>query len=480
MALSEAILRADSRDRDALKRHSKSAAIARIHKGASEKAGASPQKIILTRHNETVPNWTDCYYGCCSIVPASPVVQILYGRGTTMAQARSQRLPTSETRVLKMLSQGAPLMDILNELCNFIDAKSPGVIPTVLLPDGDGRLQLAAGPKVPKIWNEVFNGMKMPSSHSFHRFAGHDGEPVPVADLRSDPSFAACWDMAISQGVQAAWSAPIFSKDRKILGTLILFYPTPQPPGERDLQLMEQAIHMAAIAIECHRNEEELREFSRRLYQSQDEERRRIARELHDSTGQKLAVLEMTISMVKGAIPSQPRECESILLQCKSLTRSISDELRTLSYLLHPPLLDECGLNAALQSYVGGLNKCEGLQVEVEIPQDLPRLSEEAELAIFRIVQASLTNVHLHSGASRATVKIEQNLDGVVVEVIDEGHGIPDGVLDYSSRSKTAGIGITGMRERVKQLGGYLEIETCPQGTNVRARIPNGNFRVEM
>jgi signal transduction histidine kinase len=397
-----------------------------------------------------------------------------------MAQGLPQRLSTSETHVLKMLSQGAPMMEVLHELCNFIDARAPGVIPTVLLPDGDGHLRLAAGPKVPELWNEVFEGMKMPSHASFLNMAGHQERSVPIADMRSDPSFAACWDLAVSQGVQAAWSAPILSKERKILGTLILFYPTPQPPGERDLELMEQAIHMAAIAIECHRNEEELREFSRRLCQSQDEERRRIARELHDSTGQKLAALDMTLSKVQRTIPTQPRECDEILLECRSLTRTVSDELRTLSYLLHPPLLDECGLNAALQCYMTGINQRNGLLVEVEIPQNLRRLSEEAELAIFRVVQASLTNVHLHSGANKATVRIEQNLAGIVVEVSDEGQGIPDGVLDHSSRAGTVGVGITGMRERVKQLGGRLEIETSPQGTNVRARIPDTHFRVAL
>ena len=128
-----------------------------------------------------------------------------------MTQRLPQRLPTSETHVLKMLSRRAPVMETLNELCNLIDVKSPGVIPTVLLPDGDGHFRLAAGPKVPKIWNEVFNGMKMPSCPIFQRMAGHDGERVAVADLRSDPSFAACWDLALSQGVQAAWSAPIRS-----------------------------------------------------------------------------------------------------------------------------------------------------------------------------------------------------------------------------------------------------------------------------
>jgi signal transduction histidine kinase len=376
-----------------------------------------------------------------------------------------------------MLSHGAPMMEVLNELCNFIDAKSPGVIPTVLLPDGDGHLRLAAGPKVPKIWNEAFDGLKLPSYASFLNLAGHREKPVPVADMRTDPSFAACWGLALSQGVQAAWSVPILSKDRKILGTLILFYPTPQPPGERDLELLEQVIHMAAIAIECHRNEEELREFSRRLYQSQDEERRRIARELHDSTGQRLAVLEITLSMVKGAIARQPQECDRVLSQCTSLARSISDEIRTLSYLLHPPMLDECGLNTAIRSYVSGINQRNGLHVEVEIPQDICRLSEEAELAIFRIVQASLTNVHLHSGASKAKVRIEQNLDGVVVAVSDKGRGIPEGVLDHTSRTRTVGIGITGIRERVKQLGGRLEIETGRQGTKVKAIIPNRHFR---
>jgi signal transduction histidine kinase len=394
-----------------------------------------------------------------------------------VAQALSQR-PTSESHVLKMLSQGAPMMEVLNELCNFIDAKSPGVIPTVLLPDGDGHLRLAAGPKVPQIWNEAFRGMRVSSYASFHSMAGHQGKPIPVADMRSDPSFAACWDLALSQGVQAAWSAPILSKDGKILGTLLLFYPTPQPLGERDLELMEQVIHMAAIAIECHRNEEELREFSRRLYQSQDEERRRIARELHDSTGQELAVLEMNLSKIKGRIPAPSSEIDKILSQSISLTRSIADELRTLSYLLHPPMLDECGLNAAIRSYVSGINQRNGLHVEVEIPRDLCRLSEEAELAIFRIVQASLTNVHLHSGASEANVKIEQKSDGIIVAVSDEGRGIPEGVLDQTSPTRTVGIGITGMRERLKQLGGRLEIETSRSGTRVKATIPSRHFRI--
>jgi signal transduction histidine kinase len=398
-----------------------------------------------------------------------------------MATPLSRPVATSETRVLKMLSQGAPMMEVLEELCNFIDANSPGVIPTVLLPYGDGaHLRLAAGPKVPKIWNEALDRLRLPSNVNFYSMAGRELKTVPVVDMRSEPLFTTCWDLALKDGVQAAWSVPILSKDQKILGSLILFYPTAQPPGERDLDLMEQVIHMAAIAIESHRSEEELRQFSRQLYRSQDEERRRIARELHDSTGQKLTVLAINLAIAKRAIPAPPREVDDILSQCAILTRGISDELRTLSYLLHPPILDVCGLNAAIREYVNGINQRNGLRVEVEIPQELRRLSEEAEIAIFRIVQASLTNVHLHSGAGEAKVKIEQNLDGLIAVISDEGQGIPDGVLNHSSRTKSVGVGITGMRERVKQLGGALEIETSCNGTKVKATIPVRHFRTIM
>jgi signal transduction histidine kinase len=397
-----------------------------------------------------------------------------------MSQALSQqpsKPPISETHVLKMLSRGAPINEILNELCNFIDLRSPGVIPTVLLPHRDGmHLRLAAGPKVPEIWNEAFDGLKVPSYDSFQA-AAPEGNPVPVADVRSDPSFAACWDVVSSQGVQAAWSVPIVSGANKILGAMILFYPTAYQPTQRDLALIEQVIHMAAIAIECHRSEEELREFSRRLYQSQDDERRRIARELHDSTGQKLAVLGIKLSEVESTIPTEG-EPIGTLSECTSLTRSIADEIRTLSYLLHPPLLDECGLYTAIHWYVDGINQRHGLHVDVEIPQNLPRLSEDAELAIFRIVQASLTNVHLHSKARGATVRIEQVSDGVMVEVRDDGQGIPDGVLNHSSRTQSVGVGITGMRERAEELGGHLEIETGSNGTTVKATIPSRNFRL--
>jgi signal transduction histidine kinase len=365
---------------------------------------------------------------------------------------------------------------VLNELCNFIDMKSSGVIPAVLLRNADGTLiQVAAGPKFPKIWEKIFDGLRMPPYVSLPNNDAYVDESVLLADIKSDPSFATCWVLALKQGIRAAWAAPILSKNRKPLGALVLFYPTPYSPDKRDMGLIERVIHLAAIAIECHLNEEERRKVSRQLHQSQDEERRRIARELHDSTGQKLALLAINLSAVNDTTPTRYRE--KVLAQCASLTSSISDELRTLSYLLHPPLLDDCGLDSALQWYVSGINKRIGPHVEVEITDKLRRLTEEAELAIFRVVQASLTNVHLHSKATQAVLRIEQNADEVIVTVRDNGKGIPDGVLDYSSHTNTLGVGIAGMRERMEQLGGRLEIETSGSGTKVRAIVPKEHFR---
>jgi|ERR1700733_1226951 signal transduction histidine kinase len=394
-----------------------------------------------------------------------------------MAQNASV-LTVSEIDVLKMLSHGAPMLEVLNELCNSLSAKLPREIPAILLLDRGGvQLRLAAGPKLPGGWNEAFTGLKMRSSASIHA-VGAWATDASIVDLSSDPSFAACWRLVSSRGVQAAWSLAIPAKDGNILGTLIVFSPSLRSPDKEDLKLMQQVVHIASVAIERNGHEEELRAFSRQLYQSQDRERRRIALELHDSTGQKLAVLQMNLSIVKDIVTAKNPEIGLMLSECMSLSKDISDELRTLSYLLHPPMLDECGLNTAILWYASGINQREGLHVEVEIAKELCRLSEDAELAIFRIIQASLTNVHLHSGASQAKVKIDQNADGVVVAVTDDGQGIPAGVLDRSSRTKTVGIGITGMRERVEQLGGHLEIETGRNGTTVRATVPSSNFRI--
>jgi signal transduction histidine kinase len=384
----------------------------------------------------------------------------------------------TETRVLEMLGHGAPMLEVLNELCNFIDARSPGAISTVFLLDSEGmRLRPVAGPKAPKTWKEEIDNMEVGPYAGFCSAVEDQTTALTVGDINSARLFAVHRETALREGLQMASFQPIISIEKQILGALALSYPQRKRWPKPDSELIERAIHLAAIAIECYRNEQELREFSRRLSQSQDDERRRIARELHDSTGQKLSVLLMNLAMVANQASLSGAPPSKLLSECSVLTKDISDEIRTLSYMMHPPLLDECGLATAIEMYARGINRREGLDVEVAVPRRLQRLTEEAELAIFRIVQASLTNIHLHSGSGKATVKIEYVSDGVAVTIRDRGRGIPRGVLDRSSLSKGSGVGIAGMKERIKYLGGQLAITSSEHGTQVRATIPSCHFR---
>jgi len=385
---------------------------------------------------------------------------------------------TTETHLLEMLGQGAPMLEVLNELCNFLDAQLPGAISTVFLLDNDGiRLRPVAGPNAPKTWKEEIDNLEEGPYAGFCSTIEGQGKALTVGDINSDAIFAVHREAALREGLQMASFRPILTIENQILGALALSYPERARWPKPDTEMIERAVHLAAIAIECFRNEQELREFSKRLSQSQDDERRRIARELHDSTGQKLSVLAMNLALAQNQIGPSEVAFHKMLSDCSSLTRDISEEVRTLSYMMHPPLLDECGLETSIQMYSRGINRREVLDVELQIPRRLKRLSEEAELAIFRIVQASLTNIHLHSGSAKATVKIEHVSEGLAVTISDQGRGIPNGVLERSPLGKGAGVGIAGMKERVKYIGGRLEIESSEYGTKVKAIIPSYHFR---
>ncbi|PYU15503.1 MAG: hypothetical protein DMG29_06640 [Acidobacteria bacterium] len=219
--------------------------------------------------------------------------------------------------------------------------------------------------------------------------------------------------------------------------------------------------------------EEELRRLSGQLLQSQDEERRRIARELHDSTGQDLVALATMLGQLRGSIPSVERKSRRLLSECKVLADRCIREVRTLSYLLHPPMLDEGGLEDAIRDYVDGFTKRSGIQVELEVSPRFGRMKPDVELALFRVVQESLTNIQRHSGSLQAKIRIDRNADNVTLEVSDKGRGISD-----SERKQTGGfpsgvgVGIPSMHERVKQIGGRLDVDSSSRGTTVRVTIP--------
>ena len=219
--------------------------------------------------------------------------------------------------------------------------------------------------------------------------------------------------------------------------------------------------------------EASLRQLSQRLLKLQDEERRRIARELHDSTGQCLAAVKMNLDTVKKEAGKLGPAARKALEGSLSLSGKCADDVRTLSYLLHPPLLDEVGLVPALRWYTEGFAQRSGIKIDLDLPQELTAFSQDVATAMFRIVQESLTNIHRHSESPTARIRLASEKNHIILEVTDEGRGIsPDALAGPDGGIGTLGVGIAGMRELVRQLGGKLQIMPGDPGTVVRASLP--------
>jgi PAS domain S-box-containing protein len=216
---------------------------------------------------------------------------------------------------------------------------------------------------------------------------------------------------------------------------------------------------------ELDRAQERLRMLSGQLLRMQDDERRRIARELHDTAGQLLVALNLTLVPVQEALLLKGSDLASQITESLRLVDELSRDLRTMSHLLHPPLLDEAGLHSAVRWYVEGFAKRSKIQVDLNLDPKVGRLPAEFETAIFRIVQECLTNIHRHSGSSYASIAIVREADEIILEIRDRGKGM-------SAPIARAGVGIQGMRERVRQLGGNLEIDSGTCGTRVTATFP--------
>ena len=291
-----------------------------------------------------------------------------------------------------------------------------------------------------------------------------DGTEIPYA-LRPAPR-AICTGKTIKNEVigwrrrgseQVLWVlgnvVPIRGKDGKIAG----------------------AINTFTNITERRQAEDALRQLSTRLLQLQDEERRRLGRELHDSLAQSVLAVNLNVAQAAQSTSSLSDASKRALAEARRLLQEMSQEIRTLSYLLHPPLLDELGLVSAIKEYVEGFSDRSGLELELNLPSSFVRMAQETETALFRIVQESLSNIQRHSGSTTASICLSGDGDWVKLEVRDHGKGMGPraGPADReASDPARLGVGILGMRERMSQLGGKLEIESTPSGTTVRATVP--------
>jgi len=232
------------------------------------------------------------------------------------------------------------------------------------------------------------------------------------------------------------------------------------------------AVVIVEDITERKRVEEQLGTLSRRLLHVQDEERRRLARELHDSTAQSIAAMCMNLGVLSESANLLDQPAQKALTECLEIGEQCIRELRTFSYLLHPPVLDDMGLSSALKWYVEGFVHRSRIEVALDIAPDLGRLSRELELTLFRVVQESLTNIHRHSGSRSAVIRIVRYPNEVLLQVRDYGCGFAGACGNGNGTTPNAGVGIAGMRERARQVGGHLRIQSRPGCTDVEVLAP--------
>jgi PAS domain S-box-containing protein len=337
-------------------------------------------------------------------------------------------------------------------------------------------------------------------------------EPVCINDVEASDLEGPLKRVVKTEGIAALAFVPLVSQG-KLIGKFMMYFDAPHVFTREDMELGLTISRQLAFGIDRKRAEEELRrseerfrklaetldaevrirtrelekrnaeverqserlrDLSQRLMQSRDDERRRIARELHDSAGQTLTVLAISLARLAQEAEQKAPTLLRDSHESQELVQQLSQEIRTMSYLLHPPLLDESGLAAALSWYVDGLAGRSDLEIELNIPEDFGRLPREMELVVFRLVQECLTNIHRHSESKTAVIKITRDAENVHLEVRDQGKGMsPERLNEIQSRS--SGVGIRGMRERVRQFDGQMSIESDGAGTRICVTLPAGD-----
>jgi PAS domain S-box-containing protein len=273
------------------------------------------------------------------------------------------------------------------------------------------------------------------------------------------------------------WANVILTAIRDDTGTLIGFGKVTRDYTEKILAseaLRKEMVERTEAQRKLHDSEKSLRQLSLRLLQTQDEERRRIGRDLHDSVGQYLVGLKMKVDSLKSAAERTQLEDISELAQCSQMIEEAIKEVRTISYILFPPMLEELGLKSAIPWYLEGFTKRSGIKTAFEISPEFDRIRGALELALFRVLQESLTNVHRHSGSATAIVRLYSNGPTVVLQVTDEGKGTLTKNLEGPAHDLMGafGVGLRGMSERMRQLGGDLRVSSTEGGTTVTATLP--------
>jgi len=290
-----------------------------------------------------------------------------------------------------------------------------------------------------------------------------------VVDLEKDSDLSgqrAAHDLSL----RSALVAPILLR-RQVIGALEFFSEKLIKVGELFLEILSDLAAKMGYIIELKATQDNARALSAKLLRAQDEERRRLAKELHDTTAQNVAMMIMDLGVINQSAEALAPNARTALSDCVSLAQQSMRELRTLSYQLHPPMLDELGLLPALRIYAEGFSKRSGMQVQTELPNTYPQLTKELETAVFHVIQEGLTNAQRHSASPWAKIGLSVDPAGLRISVENVATGTPQ-VKNDAVKLGSSGVGMRSMRERVEQFGGYLALHSDQNRTVLEVVFP--------
>ena len=386
---------------------------------------------------------------------------------------RAKALAAAQNRIIGLIAHGVALPEVLDELCCVIDALTPGVVSTVLLMEPNGtHLRPGAGPRFPAPLKPVIDPWPVGPDRGACGTAAFLKERVIIGDVTTDPRWPDEYRMlAVTHGLRASWSQPLITSAGTVLGTFAMYYAQPRVPDVSDLELIESAGQIALVAIQLERSQAALREtadalsmVSRRLIEAQEQERMRVARELHDDINQRLTVVALSLSRLQQrTLPAG--ELRKEIAAASGHVVDLLRDIQVVAHRLHSSKLDLLGLPRAARDLCAELAQVHQVAIHFET-DDLPRLPQDVALCLFRVLQESLQNATKHSGASEIHVSLHRAARAIELTVADDGGG-----FDYRTE-RGRGLGLTSMSERVKLVDGELRIDSRPgAGTRVHATV---------
>ena len=394
--------------------------------------------------------------------------------------ARGRRLRDYEHRLFEMIATAAPLRETLEALVLAIEELAPPTIGSILLLDGDGaHVRHGAAPNLPEAYTRSIDGAPIGPRAGSCGTAAYEKRAVFVEDVEQDPLWTDYRDLARAHGLRACWSTPVLDAEGRVLGTFALYYREPRVPTREERDLIARATHLAGIAMTRAQLEEQLRALSARTEQVREEERTGIAREIHDELGQALNAFKLDLAWIAqrvsdGSTARGPKLLDKIA-QMSRMADDVIDRMRRISAELRPGILDDLGLLAAIEWEAERFQERTGARCTVTSNVGDRRFDRDLTTAIFRIAQEALTNVARHAGAKHVEIQLEGAPSDTVagtlrLEVRDDGVGISD---DAARRPDA--LGLLGMRERARRLGGSVASTRRPEGgTVVRVEMPLG------